>query len=182
MKDLELLALIAQDKNEGFQMLVKTYQNIVLNVAYRLLGNSHQAQDIAQEVFIKAYDNIKSFRGSSRISTWLYRITVNASYDFLRKKKPYICWQDLLPSKQPSYSQKEHIEKKEIKEIVQTAINKLPFKYKTVLVLKDIENSSYKDIAKILKCRIGTVESRLFRARKILKDIVKPLIDKGAVV
>jgi len=182
MQDKELIAQILEDKDKGFEVLVKRYQNSVLNIAYSLIGNRHQAEDIAQEVFIKVYNSIETFRGLCKISTWLYRITLNSSYDFLRRRKKFIPLNEYGPIQAPHTPGHNSIERKEKKELVQKAIDSLPFKYRKVVVLKDIENLSYKDIANVLQCRIGTVESRLFRARKMLKNILAPLVTKEALL
>lgn len=182
MQDKELIAQILENKDKGFEMLVKRYQNSVLNIAYSLIGNKHQAEDIAQEVFIKVYKSIETFRGLSKISTWLYRITLNSSYDFLRRRKKFVPLDEYGPIQAPHTSSTDFLERKEKKELVQKAIDGLPFKYRKVVVLKDIENLSYKDIANVLQCRIGTVESRLFRARKMLKNILTPLVTKEALL
>ena len=170
-KDKEILTLIAEDKEYGFKMLVEKYQNQVINLAYSLSRDFSLAEDIAQEVFLKIFKKINSFQRKSSLSTWIYRITLNMSYQFLRKRKF-----SLFSPKKHSFSPEDTQEKKEI---INIGLNRLPLKYRVVVILKDLQGLSYKEIARILNCRIGTVESRLFRARILLKKILTPLIKEG---
>lgn len=156
-------------ENEGFEILVKKYQNRVLNIVYSLVGQDREAEDIMQEVFLKAYDSLKGFKHKSQFSTWLYRITVNTTYDFLRKRKNLV-EEAFLDKIVAFYGRPDDtllLEEKE--EMVQEALNKVPFKFRTALVLKDIEGLSYKQISEVLECSIGTVESKIYRARMSLK-------------
>lgn len=156
-------------ENEGFEILVKKYQDRVLNIVYSLVGQDREAEDIMQEVFLKVYDGLKGFKHKSQFSTWLYRITVNTTYDFLRKRKNLV-EEAFLDKITAFYGRPDDtllLEEKE--EMVQEALNKVPFKFRTALVLKDIEGLSYKQISEVLGCGIGTVESKIYRARMFLK-------------
>ncbi|HEC69543.1 MAG TPA: sigma-70 family RNA polymerase sigma factor [Candidatus Omnitrophica bacterium] len=170
-KDKEILTLIAEDKEYGFKMLVEKYQVQVINLAYSLSRDSSLAEDIAQEVFLKIFKKIDSFQRKSSLSTWIYRITLNMSYQFLRKRKF-----SLFSPKKYSFSPEDTQEKKEI---INIGLSRLPLKYRIVIILKDLQGLSYKEIARILNCSMGTVESRLFRARILLKKILTPLIKEG---
>ena len=158
----------------SFEKLVNQNANRVSNIIYHMLGNANNVDDLAQEVFIKIYKNIKYFREESKFSTWLYRITVNTVWDFLRKKKirKNVPLEEIGPIPIASKITK-NIREKELKELLYKEIYKIPLKYRTVLILKEIGGLSYKEIAEISKCRIGTVESRLFRARKKLLEKLK---------
>jgi len=137
------------------------------------LGNGNTIDDIAQEVFLTVYKNLKSFRFQSQFTTWLYRITVNKCKDHLRKVKirniiSFFKEDEEEPGYNISY---ENIN---TAEIVQKAIEKLPEKLRLPLLLKDIQGLSYQEIAEIAKCELGTVKSRIFRAREGLKNILEP--------
>lgn len=149
---------------EYFEKLVNQYASRVSNIIYQMLGSPNEVDDLSQEVFIKAYRHLKYFRKESKFFTWLYRITVNTVWDYLRRQKhrKTVPLEGIEPI---------HIDNNsELKELLNAEIRKLPLKYRTILILKDIEGLSYKEIAKILRCRIGTVESRLFRARDALRE------------
>jgi RNA polymerase sigma-70 factor (ECF subfamily) len=179
MEDVLLIDRYLTGDEEGFTMLVKKYQNRVINIVYSLTGKTGDADDIAQEVFIKVYRNLSSFKKRSGFSTWLYRITVNTTYNHLKKQKRHL---PLGYAQEPAALTKsslEELESSERQELISEALGKLPFKFRTAIVLKEIEGLSYKDIAGTLGCRIGTVESRLFRARQMLKEILSPIIKEG---
>lgn len=166
----EIVQLVKQCKegNTGsFEKLVKQHAGRVSGIIYQMLGSSNEVDDLAQEVFIKVYNSIKYFKEKSKFSTWIYRITVNTVWDYLRKQKhrKTIPLDEIKPIKAPVKT-----DNSELKELLNIEIQKLPLKYRTPLILKDIEGLSYKEISNILKCRIGTVESRLFRARKFLRE------------
>jgi len=173
-----LIARFKQGDTGSFKRLAGLYANRVSSIIYYILGETpSEAEDLAQEVFIKVYRNLNSFREMSKFSTWLYRITVNTVWDYLRKQKrrKTISLEEIEDEGQsavgasPETVRKE-LQQKELAEKLKILIQRLPYKYRTVIVLKDIENLSYKDIAKVSRCSIGTVESRLFRARMMLKD------------
>lgn len=155
----------------GFDMLVRKYQNRVLNIVYSIIGRDRESEDIAQEVFIKIYHNISSFKYNSKFSTWLYRITVNTVYDFLRKRKNIVNAQSIVEqSADICENNYDKLAERERKSLVQKALEKVPLKYRTAVVLKDIEELSYIEISGVLGCSIGTVESRIYRARQFLKE------------
>ena len=173
-QDLELINQFKAGDLGGFEMLVKKYQNRAINIAYALNHNVANAQDIAQEVFLKIYNNIGSFRGQSKFSSWFYRIVVNTSYDFLRRNRNKNISID--DESCPEIADSRKCEDSLAKELVKEVLEKVPFEYRSAIVLKEIEGLSYQEIADTLKISIGTVESRIFRARKMMKDI---LVKKG---
>lgn len=162
-------------------MLVERYQDMVVNLAYSLSGNIYEAEDIAQEAFVKAYRRLGSFREDAKFSTWIYRITVNTFHDFWRRRKGSVPL-DVLPSLREEGDFRDSLHKKEIQSIIREALNKLPLKYREVVVLRDIEGFEYREISRLIGCRIGTVESRLFRARNMLKKILGPLLTKEKIL
>lgn len=178
-----LIGLFLSGDESGFDMLVKKYQDYVANVAYSLLGQGHSrhTDDIAQDVFISVYKNLRSFKKESKFSTWLYRITVNVTYNYLKRASRYVSYDEAGINDVPATASDPGRSRAE-QQLVRQAIESLPFKHRTVIVLKEIEGLPYKEIASILKCSIGTVESRLFRARCILKARLSHLIKKEGCV
>jgi len=176
MEDKILIEKFLSGDEAGFEMLVKKYQNRVVNIVYSLIGYAQHAEDIAQEVFIKVYKQLPCFRKEAKFYTWLYRITVNTTYNYVKKENKYIPVENVKREQALSKSSLEQVESQERRQIINKAIENLPFQFRSVLVLKDIEGLSYKEIAKTLGCRLGTVESRLFRARDMLKKILFPII------
>lgn len=179
MEDETLIERFLSGDEKGFEMLVKKYQGRVVNIVYSLIGKSQDADDIAQETFIKAYRGLSSFEKKSGFSTWLYRICVNTAYNYLKKEKRYIPSEYIPNTDALKRRSWREIESREREELVNQALARLPFRFRTVIVLKEIEGLSYKDIARTMHCRIGTVESRLFRARRILKKILSPILREG---
>jgi RNA polymerase sigma-70 factor, ECF subfamily len=156
--------------NEGFEILVRRYQDRVLNIVYSLIGNDRESEDIAQEVFLKVYHNLKTFNRHCRFSTWLYRIVVNTVYDLLRKRKNFIRDEGIIDNIAASGGPVEALLIGEKEAQVRKALASIPIKYRTAVVLKDIDGLSYIEISKVLCCSIGTVESRIYRGRQFLKD------------
>lgn len=171
-EDLGLINKFKAGEMEGFEMLVRKYHNRIINIANSLSGNTADAEDIAQEAFLKVYHNLKDFRNQARFSSWLYRITLNAAYDHLRKNKHKTTSLDELDySRIPDNKNSEDIL---AKETLKKALDKIPFNFRSALILKEIEGLSYEEIAQTLKIRLGTVESRIFRARRMLKNLLTP--------
>ncbi len=179
MDDTTILERIRADREEGFNALVEKYRDRVSRLCMSFMRDEDEAMDVAQDVFIKLYLKIGAFRKESRLSTWIYRIAVNACLDALRAKKKRDC--DSLDNTAMPADNRAAGDRREIAEAVRSAINRLPVNYRAVIILKEIEGRSYRDIAEILACRIGTVESRLFRARGMLRKFLEPLLD-GEVI
>lgn len=175
-EDGELVQRFKNGELEAFEMLVKKYQITAVNIAYPLLNNRHDAEDIAQEAFIKVYQGIDSFRQDAQFSSWLYRIVVNTAYDFLRRKRYKAVSLDEIDYASVASPEKE--EDFSAQELIRTALLKIPFAYRSALVLREIVGLSYAEIAQTLKINIGTVESRIYRARALLKKI---LLEKGGL-
>ena len=176
LMDVKESLLIANSQNgdkEAFTELVSLYQERVYNLAYQIVHNHADAEDIAQETFIRLYRKIHKFRGGSTFFTWLYRITVNAAKNFLRAKPVnHVPFEDtvinpnlLAEGNNPST---ETISK-ETDRTIAKAIDMLPFEQRTAVILHDIEGVSHKEISEIMHCSEGTVWSRLFYARKKLR-------------
>ena len=178
-EDYELIDRFLSGEELAFEILVRKYQNRVINIVYSLCGATQHAEDIAQETFIKVHRSLKDFQKKAAFSTWLYRITVNTAYNYLKGKNRFVALEHIEKAQEFEKISLDHIESKERQRLISKAIENLPFVYRTVVVLKDIEGLAYADIAKTVGCSIGTVESRLFRARQILKKTLAPLLEEG---
>lgn len=172
--DFSLIKRFIDGEEDIFDELVHRHKEKVRNIVYLTLNERDSADDIAQDVFITVYRSLKNFRFESQFTTWLYRITVNKCKDHLRRKAVR---RIIIPFKDnqedPGYEISP--ENSNTSEIVRNAISKLPDKMRIPLVLKDIEGFSYQEIAETMQCEIGTVKSRIFRAREGLKKILQPL-------
>ncbi|MEN8697830.1 RNA polymerase sigma factor SigW [Bacillus infantis] len=166
------------DQN-AFGEIVEIYKDKVFQLCFRMLGNRHEAEDIAQEAFLRAYINIQSFNIDLKFSTWLYRIATNLCIDRIRKKKPdYFLDAEVAGTDGLTmYSQiaadtrlpEEDVESLELQETIQNEISKLPEKYRSVIVLKYIEELSLNEISEIMDLPLGTVKTRIHRGREALR-------------
>ncbi len=171
--DFSLIKRFIEGDESTFNTLVQRHKEKVRNIVYLTLGNHDVVDDIAQEVFLTVYRNLNNFRFESQFTTWLYRITVNKCKDHLRKVKIRSIFSPLKDNEEePEYTPSP--ESRDTAEIVQKAIAQLPEKLRVPLLLKDIEGLSYQEIAETVQCEIGTVKSRIFRAREGLRTILKP--------
>ncbi|WP_088553777.1 RNA polymerase sigma factor [Calderihabitans maritimus] len=162
----------------AFEELVRRYEKQVFTVAYRFMGNREDAVELAQEAFLRAFTAIKKFRGQSSFKTWLYHIVANVCRDELRKRQR--CREYPVEDPAPLNSLNQTIgnsfdpvkayEDKEGQEYIQKAITSLAPEYRMVLVMREFQGFSYEEIAAQLDCSLGTVKSRLSRARKLLRD------------
>jgi RNA polymerase sigma-70 factor (ECF subfamily) len=181
MDDRELVEKAQAGSQDAFGALVEKYRIKMFNLAYSLTRDREAADDLAQDVFIKAYLALKSFKFQSAFSTWLYRIAVNASKDFLRKETRVrkIPLEDSPPGALMQADNTAQIddaqEMEKQKKMVHTALESLPEKYQVILSLRDIQGFPYTEISKMLDISPGTVDSRLHRARKMLRKKVHQL-------
>jgi RNA polymerase sigma-70 factor (ECF subfamily) len=172
----------------SFNQLVLSYQSMVYNLAYRILGDRHAAADATQDAFISAFKAIGKFRGGS-FKSWLLRIVTNACYDQLRRKqrRPTASLDALLvldpaPVQSltaPEESPEEHAMRQELSKVIQVGIKTLPSEQRVTLVLSDVQGFSYQEIAEITGVALGTVKSRLSRARSKLRDF---LLEQGELL
>jgi RNA polymerase sigma-70 factor, ECF subfamily len=171
---------VIKGDQDAFADIVEIYSNSIYQLGYRMLGNRHEAEDIAQEAFIRAYVNIKSFNQDLKFSTWLFRIATNLCIDRIRKKKPdyYLDAEVSGTDGLTMYSQlssnaplpETELESLELQDSVQKEILKLPEKYRSVIVLKYIEELSLNEISEILDLPLGTVKTRIHRGREALRQ------------
>jgi len=160
-----------------FKKLFDDYSSLVFNVALRMLQNKEDAEDVTQDVFIQALKSFKEFRGESKLSTWFYRIAVNTSLNFQRKKKRErwlsldFGWDESDDPREVASADanpQDNMERNEIELVVQKAINSLPKRQRAALILYYYEGLSYDEISKVLGVSISSVESRLHRAKQAL--------------
>lgn len=171
--DFSLIQRFIEGDESTFKTLIQRHKDKIRNIIYLTLNSSDAVDDIAQDVLITIYKHLKSFRFESQFSTWLYRITINKCKDHLRKVKIRSIFSPIKDGdEEPVYI--PSMEHKDISEIVNKAIAKLPEKLRLPLLLKDIEGLSYQEIAESVDCEIGTVKSRIFRAREGLRELLKP--------
>ena len=172
--DYSIIRQFIEGDKSAFQILVKRHKEKVRNIIYLTMNNSALVDDIAQDVFVTIYRNLKNFRFESQFTTWLYRITVNKCKDYLRRMNVRKIFSPLDEGIEASeYS--SPVENRDVSKIVTEAISKLPVKLRMPLILKDIEGFSYQEISETLNCEMGTVKSRIFRGREKLKEILQPL-------
>lgn len=174
---------VQQGDANAFEALVTAYQKQVYNLALRTVGNPEDAADLSQEAFLRAYRSIGSFRGDSKFSVWLYRLTTNICIDFLRSKgrKPTVSLTmenddeetQELDVADDRFDPEENFQRAELQRAVQRGLNSLPEEFRTILILRELEGMSYAEIGEILHLEEGTVKSRLFRARSRLCDFLK---------
>ena len=172
--DYSIIRQFVDGDKSVFQILVKKHKEKVRNIIYITMNNSSLVDDIAQDVFITVYKNLKHFRFESQFTTWLYRITVNRCKDYLRNMNVRKIFFPIEEGSEVS-EYPTPIEDNDVSKIVMDAISKLPVKLRMPLILKDIEGFSYQEISETLKCEMGTVKSRIFRGREKLKEILQPL-------
>ncbi|BCV25345.1 RNA polymerase sigma factor [Gelria sp. Kuro-4] len=176
--DEVLVSACRRGDQDAFATLVERYQGKIYNLAYRLLGNADDAGEMAQEVFCRAYVKLGEFRGEASFSTWLYRIAHNICYDELRRRRrrPVVSLEaetesgTRLEVSAPQPGPAELCARQAVRERLQQLIATLPPDQRTALVLRDIQDLSYEEMAQVLQCSLGTVKSRLNRARRTLRD------------
>lgn len=184
MDEKELVRLSQKGNGEAFGQLVERYKTKVFNLALSSTRDRTAADDLAQEIFIKAYYSLPKFQFKSEFGTWLYRVAVNHIKDYLRKNKKKFAEISLeargekdLSAGIEDFREKKQTEEKR-RELVQAALRSLPEKHRIILTLRDIEGLSYEEIASILGLSPGTVDSRLFRARKKLREKLAPYLGR----
>ena len=185
--DLVLVKRVQQGDRAAFDLLVVKYQHKILKLIMRYVRDSSEALDVAQEAFLKAYRAIRSFRGDSAFYTWLYRIAINTAKNHVvaAGRKPLYYDLDLQSSEQTEVFAKlkdidtpEHLTlSEELRQTVNKAICDLPEDLRTAILLREIEGMSYEEIAQTMECPVGTVRSRIFRARESIDKKIRPLLE-----
>lgn len=185
VEDRQLIAECLKGQTEAFGELVRRYQDRLYNAVFRIIDSSEDAQDVVQEAFLSAYQALDGFKGQSGFFTWLYRIAMNEAISLKRKQRVTIpikprYEEEAQPQDQSAQSRPgEAAERAEEEQKLQRALNRLSPEHRSVLVLKDIEDLKYEEIAEALQVPIGTVRSRLHRARVELREILEGLEKKS---
>jgi RNA polymerase sigma-70 factor, ECF subfamily len=185
--DQELVQRVQAGDKSAFNLLVLKYQHRVLKLVSRFVSDAAEAEDVAQDAFLKAYRALASFRGESAFYTWLYRIAINTAKNALvaNRRRPVDFNLDLQDPEQ--YERQARLKDEdtpegvlltdEIREVVERAMEQLPEDLRTAIVLRELEGMSYEEIAEAMDCPVGTVRSRIFRAREAIDKKLKPLLD-----
>jgi RNA polymerase sigma-70 factor (ECF subfamily) len=182
MEDADLVRLCQNGDMAAFEQLFHKYQERVYGTALRMMSNKEDALDLTQEIFLKAYQNIHKFKSTSAFSTWLYRLSVNLCIDELRKRKRFANTVPLeeAVSQADANTPEDYAISKERERQVWKALNSLKEKERAIIILRDMEGLSYKEIAEVFRCSLGRVKSRLHEARQSLKAILETETDLWA--
>jgi RNA polymerase sigma-70 factor (ECF subfamily) len=186
--DQELVKRVQKGDQQAFNLLVLKYQPRILNLISRFVRNQADVEDVAQEAFIKAYRALKNFRGDSAFYTWMYRIAINTAKNYLvanNRRTPDGATIDAQEAEQyeagvalrENATPETEMLTQEIEQVVHKAIADLPEDLRTAITLREMEGLNYEDIAQVMDCPIGTVRSRIFRAREAIDLKLKPLLD-----
>jgi RNA polymerase sigma-70 factor (ECF subfamily) len=184
--DQQLVEKVKEGDKKAFNLLVLKYQNRVTNIVSRYIKNNGDVADVTQEAFIKAYRALPNFRGDSAFYTWLYRIAVNSAKNYLvsHSRKPPASDVDAQEAEfyegadalHEIASPESKLLTKEIETALLRAIDRLPDELRVAITLREMEGMSYEEIAQIMSCPVGTVRSRIFRARETIDTVIAPLI------
>ncbi|AMG30152.1 RNA polymerase sigma factor RpoE [Grimontia hollisae] len=187
LTDQALIERVQNGDKQAFNLLVVKYQNKVCNLISRYVSNNGDVPDVAQEAFIKAYRALPGFRGESAFYTWLYRIAVNTAKNYLVAQGRRPPSSDIDAEEAENYenggalkeiSNPENLMLSEqLKQVVFSTIEALPDDLKTAITLREIDGLSYEEIAEVMDCPVGTVRSRIFRAREAVDKRVRPLMN-----
>jgi RNA polymerase sigma-70 factor (ECF subfamily) len=186
--DQQLVERAQRGDKQAFEVLVVKYQRKLARLLSRFIRDPGEVEDVAQEAFIKAYRALPSFRGDSAFYTWLYRIGINAAKNYLvamGRRAPTTTEHDAEDAE--SFEDGDQLRdintpenmlmSKQVATVVNTAMNELPEELRTAITLREIEGLSYEEIAEIMNCPIGTVRSRIFRAREAIAEKLRPMLD-----
>lgn len=186
MDDAEVVASFLEGEERAFQEVVERYQTRLLNFVYRTIGDRERAEDLVQEVFVRVYRHMARFDQSKKFSTWIYTIASNLAKNELRNRSrnPLVFFQTIKKNWhdddrplqfEDAYSRPDDLyRKRHLRELVEASVAQLPEHHRQVFVLRELEGKSYEEIAEITGCNLGTVKSRLNRARNSFAAIIEP--------
>ena len=188
--DQQLVERVQRGDKGAFDLLVSKYQRKIFRLLSRLIRDSAEVEDVAQEAFIKAYRALPNFRGESAFYTWLYRIAINTAKNYLvsqGRRVPTTTEADIEEAEtfddgerlRDLNTPESMLRTKQVGEAVNRAIDRLPEDLRTAIVLREIEGLSYEEIAESMNCPIGTVRSRIFRAREAIAQELKPILNSA---
>lgn len=184
--DAELVERVQRGDKRAFDILVVKYQSKILSIVSRFISDNAEINDVAQDAFIKAYRALPNFRGESAFYTWLYRIAINTAKNYLTARGRRPPASDIDSQDAESYgvgvalrenaSPEKLLMRDQLKDVIFKTIEELPDDLKTAITLREIEGLSYEEIAESMDCPVGTVRSRIFRAREAIDDKMRPLL------
>jgi RNA polymerase sigma factor (sigma-70 family) len=186
-EDRQLIDMALQGDEKAFETLLNKYRNLVFSIMIKMVRNHQEAEDLTQEAFMKAFNSLSSFNDEFAFSTWLMKIASNNCIDYLRKRKlrTYSIHEPIqykdekieidIPDHEPT--PEKHLLQNERAEMIQTAIDELPERYRYVILLRHKEEKSYEEISEILNLPLGTVKAQIFRAREILNKKLKSIMN-----
>ncbi len=184
--DQALVERVQQGDKQAFDLLVRKYQQKIMNVIMRYVHDPDEAQDIAQEAFVKAYRALPKFRGDSAFYTWLYRIAINTAKNMLvsRGRRPPGSDVEVEVAEQldagarlkDQATPESYIHEEEVLRTIKKAMDDLPEDLRTAIMLRELDGMSYEEIAEAMSCPIGTVRSRIFRAREAIDKKLRPVL------
>jgi RNA polymerase sigma-70 factor (ECF subfamily) len=189
MDDSAVVSAFLGGEERAFTELVERYQTRLLNFIYRTIGDREKAEDLVQEVFIRVYRHIHRFDRSKKFSTWAYTIASNLAKNELRNRSrnPLVLFQTVqknyqdddrpLQFEDPASRPDDMYHRRHLRQIVEETVAKLPEHHRNVFILRELEGKSYEEIAEITECNLGTVKSRLNRARNSFAEIIAPFVD-----
>ena len=189
MDDCRLVAAYLDGSRRAFTELVARYQRRLLNFVYRTIGDRERAEDLVQEVFIRVHRHLARFDQSKKVATWIYTIASNLAKNELRNRSrsPLVLFQTIRKNweadHRPLQFEDRHqrpddlYRKRHLRELVEWSVNQLPEHHRVVFVLRELEGKTYEEIAEITDCNLGTVKSRLNRARNRFAQVIAPLLD-----
>lgn len=172
----------AHTVTESFNQILDKFQPVVYGFCYRYFGNRMDAEDCSQEIFIRIYQNLDSFQSRSKLSTWIYRITINACHEMIRSKSyrnrlKNISLEDGVHESHHQMDPHHALQQKEIGEAFQRALSQLKERHRVLIILRDLEGRSYEELSQATGLKLGTVRSNLARARYRMADLLKEFKD-----
>jgi RNA polymerase sigma-70 factor, ECF subfamily len=186
--DKQLVERVQRGDKQAFDLLVLKYQHRIIKLVSRYIRDPSDAMDVAQDAFLKAYRALPNFRGESAFYTWLYRIAINTAKNYLVMQSRHLLETEVIPESEEGeqfelestlkeYSTPENmVLTDEIQATIVAAIDDLPDDLRTAILLREVEGLSYEEIANVMGCPVGTVRSRIFRARESVDNRLKPLL------
>ncbi len=174
--EMQLVQASQQGNQDAFALLVQRHQRFVFNLSFRILQDYEDARESTQEAFLLAWQGLPSFRGEARFATWLYRIAYHCCLRQIERRKQEQALQTVMEAEQtlkgrkPERQVEEILEQRERQAVVREEMERLPTRYRMVLILRHLQEMSYEEIAEVLTLPVGTVKTRLFRARNLLKE------------
>ncbi len=186
--DQQLVERVQAGDKQAFNLLVLKYQHKIAGLVSRFIHDADEVQDVTQEAFIKAYKALANFRGDSQFYTWLYRIAINTAKNYLvaRKRRPPGSDVDVADAMhfddavllKDNATPERNIMTEQLQEVVNSSIKELPEDLRSALTLREFDGLSYEEIADVMNCPVGTVRSRIFRAREAIDKEIQPMLEQ----